>query len=71
VALIPLLLIMVGGSLGEAFSPRSPDVPYLVQLWGGLFSAVVYLGFLVVVVSGLRGRRRVAEADQSLNHICD
>ena len=49
-ALVPMLLTMVVGSIGEAASPRSPDVPHPVQLWGGLIGAVVYLGLLVAVI---------------------
>jgi hypothetical protein len=62
VALIPLLLTMAGGSLGEAFSPLSADVPHPVQLWGGFLSAVVYLGLLAAVVGALRGHQRAGEA---------
>jgi hypothetical protein len=57
VALVPILLTMVVGSIGEAASPRSPDVPHPVQLWGGLIGAAAYLGLLVAVIWALHRRR--------------
>jgi len=57
VALVPILLTMVVGSIGEAASPRSPDVPHPVQLWGDLIGAVAYLGLLVAVIWALHRRR--------------
>lgn len=62
VALIPMLVTMAGGSLGEALSPRSPDVPHPVQLWGGVLGAVIYLGLLIAVVRSFHGRRAPAAA---------
>lgn len=56
-ALVPILLTLVVGSFGEAVSPRSPDGPYPVQLWGSLIGAATYLGLLVVAISTLRRRR--------------
>lgn len=76
-ALVPMLLIMAVGSLGEAASPRSPDVPHQVQLWGGLFGAVVYFGFSVAAVRALYKRRSQSGSsaprsgrDQAPSHIC-
>jgi hypothetical protein len=58
-ALLPLLLTMAVGSLGEALSPQSPDVPHLIQLWGGILGAVVYLVFLLAVCRGILGQSTV------------
>lgn len=44
VALVPMLLTMVAGSIGEAASPRSPDVPHQVQRMGRPSWAAVYFG---------------------------
>lgn len=57
VTLVPVLLTMVVGSIGEAASPRSPDVPHPVQLWGGLIGAAVYLGLFAAVIWTLHRRR--------------
>lgn len=77
VALVPMLLTMVVGSIGEAASPRSPDVPHQVQLWGGLLGAAVYFGFSVAAVRALYERRsqsgsRAARSgrDQAPPRIC-
>jgi hypothetical protein len=57
VALIPMLLTMAIGSLGEAFSPQSPDIPHPAQLWGSLLGAAIYIGLLAALVMGLHGRQ--------------
>ena len=77
IVLVPILLTMVVGSIGEAASPRSPDVPHPVQLWGGLFGAAVYLSLSIAAVRALHERRsqsgsRAARCgrDQAPSQIC-
>src|SRR6201999_3653509 len=56
-ALLPVLLTMAVGSLGEALSPRSPDVPHSIQPWGGILGAAIYCGLLVAAAKALKERR--------------
>jgi hypothetical protein len=57
IAMIPLMMTMVIGSLGEALSPASPDVPRPVQVWGGFSGAAIYLGLLLAATKALYGQR--------------
>jgi hypothetical protein len=47
-ALVVLCMIVVVGSLGEALSPKSPDVPHALQLAGGVLGAAVFAALLAL-----------------------
>lgn len=59
VGMIPMLAVMIVGSLGEVLSALSPDVPGLAQVAGGLICAAAFFTLLVVAVRATLGRRNV------------
>jgi hypothetical protein len=52
-ALPVLCAIVVVGSLGEALSPKSSDVPHALQLAGNVLGAVVFAALLALSVLAL------------------
>jgi hypothetical protein len=50
VGMIPMLTVMIVGSLGEVLSAPSQDVPRFAQVAGGLIGATAFFTLLVLVV---------------------
>jgi hypothetical protein len=63
--MIPMLGIMTVGSLGEALSAASPDVPHSVQVVGGIVGAIAYFALLVAVVKAILRCRLLTESVHS------
>ena len=50
IGMIPMLGVMAVGSLGEALSASSPDVPRFAQVAGGLLGAMAFFALLIAAV---------------------
>jgi len=60
--MIPMLAVMAVGSLGEALSAPSPDVPRSTQLAGGLFGALLFLALAMIATKDVSERWSSEEA---------
>jgi hypothetical protein len=60
--MIPICAVMAIGSLGESLSPPSPDVPRAIQLFSGVFGAIVFASLAAVAFKALAERRAMAQA---------
>jgi hypothetical protein len=61
-ATIAICMVMAVGSLGEALAPTSPDVPSVVQLIGGGFGTILFMGLSALALQALVDRRAIAQA---------
>ena len=57
VGMIPMLTVMIVGSLGEVLSAPSQDVPRFAQVAGGLIGATAFFTLLVLAVRRVGSHR--------------
>jgi hypothetical protein len=59
-----LSVLMVAGSLGEAFAKATPDVPQAVQAFSGAFGCAAALMLAILAVASIRERRAARRQSQ-------